>query len=423
MTTYSRLAVRVGAAIALLAGLAGNALAAPVGTPSQTTIKNTAKLDYSVNGTPQNPICSKPGGNSVPLTGGATVCNDPSYETQIKVDTKINILITTTDTAAVPTTPGAAGVMTFTVTNNGNATQDIALTTVTNVATSQTVFTAPNVATDSFNPTSCTLFQADGTTPVAGSKLTNVASGDSVTVKVSCTIDATNGAAPFTTTDAALVALKGQALNPGSNTTLADVLRVDAATPGVVLADAAGSDDIARDGFSSARSALKAAPAALTVTKVSAILCDPSNGSTAPKAIPGAYIRYTVTITNGTAAGTSTARMTTVGDNLDPNVSFDSDFIVGTGAAAACTPVSATGTATSALGSVQVNYSSTANTRAGFPKYVTTATAITGAVGSQVLGIPQATWNTLLPVEAGYANVGEVKPGDTLTVVYNVVIR
>jgi hypothetical protein len=52
---------------------------------------------------------------------------------------------------------------------------------------------------------------------------------------------------------------------------------------------------------------------ALTVVKSSAIVSDPNNGTTNPKAIPGALMNYTVTVTN-TNAGTADAASTTITD-------------------------------------------------------------------------------------------------------------
>lgn len=417
MTSLSRLAIRAGTAVALLAGLAGTAMAQ--NTPSNTTIKNTAQLSYSVNGTPQTPICSKPTGNSTPSAN----CNDPSLATTFQVDTKANVTVTTTDTAGVPTTPGSAGVMTFTVTNTGNATQDILLSTNNAVGNGSTVFTGANTATDSFDPTSCTITDAGGATIT---KLAGLAAGASQTVKVSCTIPTTNGANAFTPTDATLVGLKATVAAPGGSSALTEVARVGA-TPGVVLADGAGPDDANRDATASARSALKVAPAALLVQKTSATLCDTSNGSTTPKAIPGAAIRYTVDVSNGTAAGTASAVVTTLADAMDPNVSFDVDYITAPALGTGCAPVATGGTATSVAGSgIEVTFTPAGgNTRASFgaPKYIVTSSVVSGVVGTnQALSIPTATWNTLLPAEGAYA-AGELKPGDKVTVKYNVFIR
>lgn len=57
----------------------------------------------------------------------------------------------------------------------------------------------------------------------------------------------------------------------------------------------------------------------LTVSKVSSIVSDPQNGTTNPKAIPGAVMEYCITITNpGSAAATSIV----ASDNVPPTVTF-----------------------------------------------------------------------------------------------------
>jgi len=58
---------------------------------------------------------------------------------------------------------------------------------------------------------------------------------------------------------------------------------------------------------------------ALTVVKSSSIVSDPQNGATNPKAIPGALMNYTVTVTN-TNAGTADAASTTITDAVPANM-------------------------------------------------------------------------------------------------------
>jgi uncharacterized repeat protein (TIGR01451 family) len=62
------------------------------------------------------------------------------------------------------------------------------------------------------------------------------------------------------------------------------------------------------DASAVALSAYRVVTAALLVSKTTAVYSDPANGTTAPKAIPGAIITYTITIVNngsGTATGIS----------------------------------------------------------------------------------------------------------------------
>lgn len=64
---------------------------------------------------------------------------------------------------------------------------------------------------------------------------------------------------------------------------------------------------------------LTAAPATASVTKVSSLVSDPVNGTTNPKAIPGAVTRYCLTITNG---GPGIAANILVSDTLPAATTF-----------------------------------------------------------------------------------------------------
>src|SRR4051794_696442 len=88
---------RMGAvALVLLAGLAGAAHA--TGTTAGTPINNSATLNYSVGGTAQTQICSS-------LTGNSTATCSP---TTFVVDTKVDVLVTTSDgSPGVSTVPGS----------------------------------------------------------------------------------------------------------------------------------------------------------------------------------------------------------------------------------------------------------------------------------------------------------------------------
>ena len=392
------------AALLLLAGFVGSAQAA--GTASGTAINNNAKLDYSVNSVPQSQICSSPTGNT----------NGTCTNTQFLVDTKVNVNVVTTDGTAISTTPGSNGTMTFTVTNTGNATQDLLLASVNNVATGQAVLTV----TDSFDPTSCTISDSAGNA-ITANRLTNVLPDTPVTIKVNCLIPTLkSGTTAFTPTDATLVALKATVYNVSGGGVMVETAAPTLASVDVALADAKGSDDLLRDAAFSARSALVVAPAALNVQKVAIVLCDPFNLTTSPKAIPGAFVRYTVTIQNGAATGTQSASVTTFTDPLDTNVNADTDLITG---ATKCDTAVNGGVATSGSGKgVQVSFSAASGSRASFsggPKFLLSS----GTYSNTQLLIPAATCTgTLLPAEPPYA-AGELKPGDTLTLIFNAIVK
>lgn len=65
----------------------------------------------------------------------------------------------------------------------------------------------------------------------------------------------------------------------------------------------------------------KPATVTLLVTKTSAVVSDPVNGTTNPKMIPGAVVRYTVSVTN-TGRGTVDASTVVIADPLPTTVTF-----------------------------------------------------------------------------------------------------
>ncbi len=157
--------------------------------------------------------------------------------------------------------------------------------------------------------------------------------------------------------------------------------------------------------------------AVLALQKTVVVLCDPINGTSAPKFIPGAVVQYTVTASN-TGTGSATLNQTT--DVINPQMVFDNNLINGSGSpAAGCS--SATGTPTSLAGrgfSLDV----TGDTRgASYPKYLTTTNAdADGAAHSA--GTITINYAQAMPAEAGYT-AGEIKPGETVVVKFNAVVQ
>ena len=164
---------------------------------------------------------------------------------------------------------------------------------------------------------------------------------------------------------------------------------------------------------------------ALSVVKTVRVVCDPftfaGNGVTiTPKAIPGAYMQYTITITNGPAAVNS-ATLTTIGDALDPFLNFDSDLRTGSVTTCASSPPE------SAVGKGFVlQCSGGTRTSCSSPVYFTSAAdtdpmAISGSSITLTFGdapsVPKA-----LPTEAGYT-AGELKPGESVTIRFNTIVK
>ena len=95
----------------------------------------------------------------------------------------------------------------------------------------------------------------------------------------------------------------------------------------IVFADQAGSVDGARDGRFSSRDVYVVGSAVLSIVKNSAVVNDPFNGASNPKAIPGATIRYTVDIAN---SGTTSADAVAVADQIPANTTFVSASVTTT---------------------------------------------------------------------------------------------
>lgn len=381
------------------AGLATTGIARAGGTPANTTISNQATLNYSVGAVAQPPIASSPNGSG------------PAAPTNFLVDNKIAHTVVTTDASAVSVIPGQTGViLNFTVTNNGNSTQDYGLA-IANLTTGQNVFTGANQVTDNFDVGigSCVIKVNN----VAQNFVASLAPDATATVTVTCNIPATQ-----VNNDVSGLSLIATAAAAGSGGTpaLAQTNTADTSAVDIVFADAAGTDDGVRDGKSSARSAFKVSSAVLAVTKTVVAICDPFNGNTNPKNIPGAYVQYTVTIANN-ASGSNSATLTTVTDVLSANVTMDPDLITGSGAGANC----AAGIApTSAAGAgFKVNTSS----RAGYPKYFTTAADADGASYSGGPGGTITVNFASVLISDGTHAAGELKPGESLTLVYQVKIN
>jgi hypothetical protein len=298
-------ALLLAAAIALFAPQAAMA----TGTASGTTISNSATVNFQVGGLGQTPVTS----------AAATFV----------VDNKVNLTVVANDAGAVTTTPGGTSVLKYTVTNNGNTVQDYALSYVasgTNTFAASTV----NIYAD---------VNGNGTYEAGTDTATYIdeLAADATRV-VFIVITTPLGATTGQIANYALIATTengGSAGSQGAVTT--QTAGADTAGVDVVFADGFGSAlDIARDGKYSiyAVTGFQVSAAALTVTKTSSVYWDPFNLLVNPKAIPGAIVTYTITVSNG--AGGSDATSVSITDSLAAeiaagHVAFNPLFNDGTG--------------------------------------------------------------------------------------------
>ena len=289
-------------AIALVVLGASPALA--TGTAAGSTITNTVSVNYQV------------GGLSQTATGASNT---------FTVDRKINLTVAELGTSTTQVSPGqTSAVMTFTVTNTSNATLDFAL-----AVAQQSGGAGAHANTDTFDVSNVKIYvdtNNDGIFNAGDTLVTfldELAADSSKTVFVVADVPlslTTGAVAAVTLTatghEAGVVGSQGIGL---TETTTANTAGMD-----TVFADGAGSTDAARNADFSAKDDYTVLAAALTVSKLSTIISDPLNGTSFPKAIPGATIEYCIVVSN--AAGSATATSVAISDPLPTTVTYSSAY-------------------------------------------------------------------------------------------------
>ncbi|GAA4036980.1 DUF11 domain-containing protein [Parerythrobacter jejuensis] len=310
--------------VALIAFSTSPALAA--GTTAGDTITNTVTVDFEVGGVNQT---------------------DVTATDTFTVDRKVNVTVSEVGGATTNVSPGGIEqVTTFDVTNLSNDTIDLDLSVA-------------QPASDDFDVTNVKFFidDGDGVFDAGDTEVTfldEVAEDETVRVFVVGDIPISQS-----TGDVAEVILTADSHAGGTASSLGAELTATAGanTAGVdtVLADGAGDTDAANDGAFSDTDSYTVQAAALTAAKSSVLISDPVNGTTNPKAIPGAVVEYCIAVSNG--AGSATATGVTVSDVLPADVTYDAGFgifVNGTfdGVAGTC---NADGTAGGSFGSGTVS--------------------------------------------------------------------
>ncbi len=320
MTIYSKASKLVLGLLALtplLVSVSANA----AGTAAGQSIANRATVNYSVGAVAQPAIGSSPAGNS----------SGPGADTTFTVDNKVDLNLIETDAAPANTAPGltnagtANAVAVYKLTNTGNNPQGYTLA-VTQPA-GGTLFGH----TDSFDMTNtravvsgaaCAL--ATTTTPTYNSG-TDTATSVSTLNADSCVYvivlgDTPNGLANGA---AAIVRLTATTVAAVTLAAITETATADTAGVDIVFADSAVGvhvAQVARDAKAFDDDEYFVIAPALTVTKTSAVISDPFNLVTNPKAIPGATIEYTITVANS-ASGAAAAGVV-IADVLPANTTF-----------------------------------------------------------------------------------------------------
>lgn len=391
-------------------------------TASGDTISNTATVGYSIGGVSQTAITST----------AATFL----------VDAKINLTVAGgANTNVLPN--ATAQVSTFTVTNNANSTLDFGLAVTT-------------PGTVDFTPTACNAYAEEGTTAGYQSAVDTATFIDELpadstrAVYVVCSIPA--GLANGNVADVGLVA------TARGNFTGANGIYVGAAGLGAALVETAGAnsanvdlvfaddvlggnvDDTAdtgngagiRNAAASNRNTYTVNIVLPIITKTAVLQCDPLNGLIAnnPKNIPGAITQWTITVTNP-AGNPDAVTLTTITDALtvaktamDPGVGTTALTAALNVPADAATCVAGTGNyGFKVTVPVARNLGGSAGGASATTSYFTTTTTADGI--DFATPTITATFATILPVDAVnvHATAGLLKPGESVTIIFNTVLQ
>lgn len=384
--------------VGALLGTSTGALAAPGETSATTLISNTATLNYAVGGTAQGPI----------TTAASTFV----------VDNKINLSLVESSGTFTSVAPGSSGQATaFTLTNSGNSAQAYVLSAANLSGTS--VFGLA----DTFDVSSFLIYvdaNNDGVlqpTELSAGPITSIASlarDTSIGLIVTATIpagavNASQAAISLTAVTRAVGDLT-TALTQAANTQggMENVF----ADQAVTAVNSTGTIPVqdGRDATAVAYDAYRVAAAVLSVTKTATLICDPFNGSTSPKNIPGAAVQYAITITNASAAAAAT--LTQIRDALQiANLAFDASLISGAGAGTNCSTAIASQSGTG-FGAVRGSGIATSYVA---PGPGTTAQAVTAGA---TFSTPNVNIDFATLAGAAYGAANAVLPADSFITVY-----
>lgn len=393
MKTVRRLSTLLLFGALLFTGFSQKALAA--GTTAGTPISNSATISFAVGGVTQSPVTSAPAA--------------------FVVDRKVDLSVTSIGATYTYTAPSVTGaVLAYSVTNEGNAPFNFSFS-----ADNGTVdpFASPNADDiDITFPAGNHIFVESGGDPNAydsgvdvATSISNLAPDASRIVYVLA--DIPSGA---TNNQVAAVILIAQALELDSSA-LAESSGADTAGQETVFTDGAGdhSSDVARDARHSGTNAFQVRTGYLSIAKSANTIWDPVDLNTNPKAIPLAYVQYTITISHDGTVPFS-ANLTTLSDTLVSALTFDADLIL---ASASATPSPEYGAG--------YGFKVTAppgRAWAGNVGYFTSANDADGASfnGTDAISID---FGTILPgTDPGYT-AGELKSGESVTLTFNATIN
>lgn len=343
---------------ALAAGLALGALpqAQAALTAANTTVHNTASVAYKIGTVDQTPVDS----------------NDSTFV----VDRVIDVTVTA-DNTPLPVVPGAPSpyMLSFTVTNASNAALDF---DVLAAQTASTTVLAVS-ATDNLTMTdfSYVVDNGDGVYNAVDDTATTISNlGAGVSRKVfafaKTPITAANGDIAGVSVLVSATEVGGAALSAtaGANTAGMDTVYADGDGP---------LSETSRDAQISVYGYYLVSSASISLSKSAAVIDDPVNGSTQPKAIPGATVEYCLIVANSGAASASTV---VISDNLPAEVTYVTGTLrVGVaGDANSCTTATGSAATDSALDSDGGDFATGGTNGTGVVTFSTPTLAATSGI-------------------------------------------
>jgi uncharacterized repeat protein (TIGR01451 family) len=294
---------RAGLTLIALSSIGALQTASAAGTVAGTTISNQATVSYEVGGVAQTPV------------------NSPTV--QFLVDNRIDLTVAEVSTTTTQTSPGLTNQITaFTVTNTGNAPQGFVLSAA-NMASGTASPFAPGTP-DNQDVANVRVFVDSGATGTP-----NVYDATDTAVNIA-TLAPDAVVRVFVLADVPVAATNGQFANvqltavAATNNTTTPVAESAGADDPNVVQIVFGDDPLNADATESAVDQYEIRSAALAVTKTASVISDPFNGTTADrKAIPGAVVEYTITVTNSSTTTAATAV------NLEDQIPANTVFVPG----------------------------------------------------------------------------------------------
>ncbi len=295
--TPARHLKRASLALIAMSSISVMQSASAAGTVAGTPISNQATVTYQVGGVTQTPVSS------------------PTV--QFLVDNRIDLTVAESSTTTTQTSPGLTNQVTaFTVTNTGNASQGFVLTAANMASGSASPFGG---TADNQDVSNVRVFVDSGATGTpnaydATDTAINIASlAPDATVTVFVLADV-----PVATTNGQFANVQLTVVTANDNTTTPAVQTAGADDPDVV--QIVFGDD-GEDATESSVDQYEIRSASLAVTKTVAVISDPFNGTDANrKAVPGAVVEYTITVTNSST--TTAATSVQLEDQIPANTVF-----------------------------------------------------------------------------------------------------